>query len=298
MSNEILADGPVGYWPLRGHTNDASGNGNDLTIHTAGGFAQGYYWPIGDSGSRGDQLWDTGVAFGAGDWTLEFHHGTVDSAGAKTLDYRDLTQGTLATFLVTRFDDDQTSPVVSGLGTLRSAITLANTNPGPDTIYFLNDGTYTLGALVGGDDDGNARGDLDVRGDLQIVGRGIANTTIVGNGTTRVFDLRNGTIELSSLTIQGGAGAAGAGVRIDTAATASMVDLLLRNNLGNVDALGGGIFNEGDLSLLRVTLSGNQAKDGAGVYSEDTLAMTDVWLDANEATRDGGGIFATSGSGR
>ena len=72
MSNEILADGPVGYWPLRGHTNDASGNGNDLTIHTAGGFAQGYYWPIGDSGSRGDQLWDTGVAFGAGDWTLEF----------------------------------------------------------------------------------------------------------------------------------------------------------------------------------------------------------------------------------
>ena len=72
MNNEILADGPVGYWPLRSHTNDESGNANNLTIHTAGGFAQGYYWPIGDSGSRGTQLWDTGVAFGAGDWTLEF----------------------------------------------------------------------------------------------------------------------------------------------------------------------------------------------------------------------------------
>ena len=72
MNNEILADGPEGYWPVRSHTNDESGNGNNLTIDTVGGFEQGYFWPIGDSGSRGTQLWDTGVAFGAGDWTLEF----------------------------------------------------------------------------------------------------------------------------------------------------------------------------------------------------------------------------------
>ena len=48
MNKEILADGPVGYWPLRSHTNDASGNANNLTIDTVGGFEQGYFWPIGD----------------------------------------------------------------------------------------------------------------------------------------------------------------------------------------------------------------------------------------------------------
>lgn len=79
--SEILEDGPIGYWPLTGDISDYSGNGHTLTVYTAGSFIQGYYDPIGDSGSRGSQVWNTGVALGSGDWTLEFYCEQYDHGG-------------------------------------------------------------------------------------------------------------------------------------------------------------------------------------------------------------------------
>ncbi len=70
--SEILDDGPIGYWPLTDDISDYSGNGHTLTTYSAGSFQQGYYEPIGNSGSRGTKIWDTGVGLGSGDWTLEF----------------------------------------------------------------------------------------------------------------------------------------------------------------------------------------------------------------------------------
>ena len=66
----------------------------------------------------------------------------------------------------------------AGHASLLSAIMAANAPPGADTILVPN-GTIRL-TIAGGDEDA-ARGDLDIRGDLAIQGRGHVGTTIDGN---------------------------------------------------------------------------------------------------------------------
>lgn len=72
ISEEILADGPEGYWTLTSDLNDSSGNGNHLTTHIAGTIEQGYYGLFGQYGTRGTAVYDTGVTPAGGDWTIEF----------------------------------------------------------------------------------------------------------------------------------------------------------------------------------------------------------------------------------
>jgi hypothetical protein len=66
----------------------------------------------------------------------------------------------------------------AGHASLLSAIMAANARPGADTILVPN-GTIRL--TVAGADEDAARGDLDIRGDLAIQGRGHVGTTIDGN---------------------------------------------------------------------------------------------------------------------
>ncbi len=72
LSEEIMALGPDAYYPLTSDLNDASGNGNHLTVHQAGTLEQGSYAPFGQPGTRGTAVYDTGVTLGGGDWTLHF----------------------------------------------------------------------------------------------------------------------------------------------------------------------------------------------------------------------------------
>src|SRR5262245_8201733 len=123
-------------------------------------------------------------------------------------------------FLVTNPDD-------SGAGSLRAAITAANTNPGADRIVFAPTayGTITL-----------TSGQLDITDDLKIDGPGAAALAVSGNDTSRVF-------------------------RIDSGVTADIDDLTVTH--GRADN-GGGIWNAGgSLSLTRVVVSQNQALGGA-----------------------------------
>lgn len=96
-----------------------------------------------------------------------------------------------------------TTTADGGAGSLRDAITQANANPGPD-VTTVPPGTYTL-TIVGANEDNNATGDLDIKGDTVIVGSGGAATTIIdANGIDRVFDLQNGSTTLQGLTITNG----------------------------------------------------------------------------------------------
>lgn len=160
---------------------------------------------------------------------------------------------------------------------LREAIQAANTNTavdacpagssGTDTI-ILPAGFYQLGIPPDAEKEDNAMtGDLDISQDLFIEGAGRDLSVIDGNEIDRVFHvLADVSVEIGRVTIQKGK---------------------VVSHYG-----GGGIFNQGTLTLRDAVLQDNQAVNVGGAL--DNLAnatLFDVYISGNTSTKDGGGIF-------
>ncbi len=180
--------------------------------------------------------------------------------------------GNAATTIVVNTTADTKSN--DGQCSLREAIVAANTNrrsgskpgecpagSGADTI-ILPPGAYTLTRTGSGEEDACTTGDLDIRGDVDIVGG--PGVTIDASGITdRVFHIMHGNVTLSGLTIKNGS---------------------------DVNH-GGGIYNHGQLTLTNVTLSGNQAEySGGGIKNAGQLTLYNTTLADNHAGTFGGGV--------
>jgi hypothetical protein len=145
----------------------------------------------------------------------------------------------------------------SGSGSLRADIAAANSG---DTIVFapsLNGQTITLTSGV-----------LDINKNLTIQGPGASQLTVSGNNTSQVFKVEaTEQVSLSGLTISN----------------------------GSTTGLGGGIYNNGNLTISACTLSNNSAiyGDGGGIYNEfsATLTVSNSTVSGNTAANDGGGIY-------
>src|SRR5262249_12814565 len=138
---------------------------------------------------------------------------------------------------------------------LRKAITEANATPEADTIQFSVTGTINLtGALP------YLSGNLIYGGGIDIQGPGAGGLTVRGDsGGYRIFAVpRGATVGISGLTIANGA--------------STLVDD------------GGGIYNEGTLTVSNCTLSGNSADQGAGIYNKGgALTVINSTLSGNSA---------------
>ena len=127
-------------------------------------------------------------------------------------------------------------------------------------------------ASAADDEDASSSGDLDITDDLTITGAGEAVTIIDGGGLDRVFHVIAGTVEISGATIQ--------------------------NGVVSPDDDGGGIRNQGTLTLANVTVSDNTARAGGGIFNDPnaTLTLDDTTVTSNTATTtlpefgSGGGI--------
>lgn len=165
-----------------------------------------------------------------------------------------------------------------GLCSLREAVIAANSDKqsggkpgecvagnGADTI-FLPAGTYFLSRSDSGQEDAAQTGDLDIDGDLTIVG-GPGLTTVDANGITdRVFHVLKGNVKISDVTIKN----------------------------GHISGDGGGIHNNGSLTLERVTLTGNSASAAGGAIfnmPSRSLTVTNSTLSGNSASGAGGAIL-------
>lgn len=199
---------------------------------------------------------------------------------------------------------DVTTTADGGAGSLRAAISLANTTPGPDVIQ-VPAGTYAL-TLPGAEEDANATGDLDLSGDVTIVGVGATATIIDAGGIDRVLDVRSGTTTIQSVTVRGGnSGAgttAGGGIR-QTGGNLNVFDSVVRDNH---TWTGGGILSTaGSLDIRRSEIVGNVAVSepgngsvGAGVAKTNasgTLSIRDSLVADNSSVGgNGGGLYANS----
>jgi len=217
-------------------------------------------------------------------------------------------------------------------GSLREAITIANTN-GEDNVIFLPAGRY----IITGDseEDCNLSGDLDINtvGKLYIIGNLTETSIIDGNQLDRVYHILAGEVFLWNLTITNGLPPSGWGYHsgepegggIHNSGRLTLENCLITGNASGArgvslddgvrGAHGGGIFNKGVLFIYRSTIENNQTADGfcggileaiggngAGIYNDGEMILISSTIRNNTTGSangmgyggDGGGI-ANSG---
>jgi hypothetical protein len=103
------------------------------------------------------------------------------------------------------------------------------------------------------------------------------------------------TVTLNELTVSGGslsfADESGGGIYNEGALTIN--DSAVANNSAGRD--GGGIYNEGALTITNSIIDGNSAETGGGVYNSGTLTVSGSTISGNDAGSNGGGIYSANG---
>jgi hypothetical protein len=204
---------------------------------------------------------------------------------------------TVVTFMVDSHSDlldGDTSDGVCTLGScsLRAALMQANKLTAPAVDIILPSGTYTLTRPpVGadGDDSGDLNLTTPTSGNpvIHIIGADAATTIINANQNDRVLYVHTGrTATLSGVTLRNGyrLGASGGGVYNNGQLTIS--DSVIESN--QTDAAGGGIYSPGTLTLVRSSLRGNMAFLGGALWVHGSATIRDSTLYDNGADYGGG----------
>ncbi|MBN2293889.1 MAG: cadherin-like domain-containing protein, partial [Pirellulales bacterium] len=126
---------------------------------------------------------------------------------------------------------------------------------------------------------------------VQIVGLGTRYLSIDGQDQSSVFHVTGNSL-ISHLTISGGLADQGGG--INNEGTLTLTNSMLSENRASD---GGGIFNEGTLTLTNSTLLDNLSGYGGGIFNIGKLTLTNCTLSGNFASVCGGGIYNNGNNG-
>lgn len=194
------------------------------------------------------------------------------------------------------FTGDGFASDIFGATSLRAAVQEANALPGPDTIN-LGAGTYFLFNV--GVDDTAVFGDLDISGNLTIIGAGASQTVIDADDIDRVLHILPGAdVSITGVTIRNGSAFNAGGILNEGRLT--LTDSIVEDNsVGGADnSVGGGIGNLGVLTLDGVRVRNNFAEvNGGGLYnSGGVVTAIDSTFSNNTADEDGGGLSIFNGS--
>ena len=187
---------------------------------------------------------------------------------------------------------------------LRAAVQEANARAGPDSV-ILRPGTYAL-SIPGGLENDALTGDLDLKGDLSIIGQGRQVTVLDGGALDRLFDVHPAgagpTVTISDMTIRNGTllvnedfpglVGGGGGILVRGGRVRLTRSALLDNQINNLIQAGGAILNRGELSLLDCIVTGNRASSAGGLANHPTglLEVANTLVSGNTA-------FGSIGSG-
>ncbi len=200
------------------------------------------------------------------------------------------------TFTVDRTDNANVSSCTAAANdcTLRGAITAANAAATDDVIdfdpaVFNTDTTIALSA-------GNLLPNIANNGTLTINAPTANRVTVSGSNAVRVFTINTGvTFEVNNLTVANGlvGGAAGGGILNN--GTLTMTNCTLDNNQSGQN--GGAIANFGTIMMMNCTLSNNRAGSGAGIVNfasgGNSITLNNTTISGNVAVGSGGGIATT-----
>ena len=179
-----------------------------------------------------------------------------------------------------------TSLADTGKGTLRAAITEADAGSAAQTynIKFKVSGTITLESALPA-----------LSNTMSLSGPGEQRLTVRRDRSALtdfgIFAVGSGVaVRITGMTIAGGVEAqsgTGGGISNNGALTVSNAAIS-----GNSAYDGGGVANNGSLTLSHSRISNNQANQlGGGVYNNGTLTVSDTNISSNLALISGGGIY-------
>jgi hypothetical protein len=172
-------------------------------------------------------------------------------------------------------------------GTLRASIKEANAHAGADSIPIEVTGTIKLGSALPG-----------IGGDVTIAGPGAGSLTVARSISAPTFfgvlQFSGPPSTVSGITVRGGVAATGAGI-LNTG-DLTLVRVVVTGNQasteGGMYASGGGIFSNGSLTLRESTVSGNKAiagdedeniAAGGGIEAEGSLLVERSTISGNLA---------------
>ena len=317
-SDVLSAESLVTHLGQLASWNDVLSEDADLMIYgcdVAGGefgeqFIDALHEITGADVAASDNL--TGSAEQGGDWVFEYSVGAIESAIGFSLEARASWENVLSTVNVTQTSDAVNGDVSSvaslisddgGDGiSLREAVLATNADSGVADIINISAGTFTL-TLGGILEDLAATGDLDITDDVSIVGAGVGLTVIDGNGIDRVLHVLSGSVTISDVTIQGGDSGvrSGGGLRVSSGTVSVSNVEFTGNNAGNnagATRNGGGIWNDGVISLTDVVIDNNTSSSGGGgLFNSGTAVLSGVTISNNNAIAGNGGGIENIGGG-
>ena len=224
-----------------------------------------------------------------------------------------------ATIVVTTLNDDYDSVAPCSL---REAIQSSNDDAdfggcthtggalGGTTIISVPVGTYTL-TRDGIDDDANLSADLDIDGSVTLdgnIGAGNAGDVVIkgkAGYSGRIMHVISGTVTIKDMTLRDGhlpGGRFGGGLRANAGTTTILTDVVVGVN--SADRGGGGILNEGAMTLNGSAVTNNQALlatdfGGGGILNagSGTLTLNDSRVLNNVVKGNNGGSGGGKGGG-
>ena len=188
--------------------------------------------------------------------------------------------------------------------TLRWAIIAANTNaryggcpagvPGAVNFIFLpaSVNMYIL-SIPGASEDNSLAGDLDILSSMEISGAGASVSKIYSSNTDRVFHIYNtSNITLRNLEISAGESSSGAGggIFIQNSKNVTMQSIVVTKN--HAASAGGGIALDRNSSAIidASSISYNTSQQGGGILNEGTLTLKNSIVNNNTGSVANGGI--------
>jgi CSLREA domain-containing protein len=207
-----------------------------------------------------------------------------------------------------------TCAAADGKCTLRAAIQEADAQFMSGNAFVINLQALTYKLTIPGTDDNAANGDLDILGNISIIGMGADKTVIDGGGIDRVFDAMDTSasgittqLSLTGLTVTHGniSTDTGGGINLrgnlsGNGGTTLTVDSC---NISNNTAFGGGGINGNwfnPITIRNTLISNNQATSaqGGGICTTNgTATISNSTISGNTAADSGGGIFQFGGAG-
>lgn len=188
------------------------------------------------------------------------------------------------TWMVNSLADPGDGVCTSSECTLREAIAAAE--PG-DNITFKGN---VSGRIL-------TQSELIIAKSLTIAGPGARVLAIDGQNAHRVFQLNESSVvTISGLTIFRGNEINGGGIYVGESSRLTLDASVVA---GNLAVQGGGIFNDGVLTVVRSTVAGNTStENGGGILSEgQRLTIVRSTISGNRTNGFGGGVFVCTSSG-
>ena len=194
---------------------------------------------------------------------------------------------------VTKTEDTDDGVCSPGDCSLREAVDNANACAGVRTIN-LPAGGYTL-TIAGDDENLNKTGDLDILDDLIIIGTGAPS---INGNIERSFYIHSGvTATFDGIWLTDGDAIYGGGLVNEGLLTLENFTCNYNNVSippgGMGDAMGGCIFNTGDLTINNGHFLANTAGFGGAIYNYDnaTLTINNGTFTGNETDFHGGALW-------